>query len=135
MSRIPAVRAVSGDTPYVVTLSDATHEWLSDEPQEAGGGARGPAPHELLLSSLGACTAISLRMYANRKGWPLEQVTVELRFNPDGPAANGGSDIHRHIVLRGELSAEQHARLLEVANACPLHRVLLGEIRIATSLT
>ena len=73
-------------------------------------------------------------MYADRKHWPLRSVNVELLFNPDGkPAA--GTDIRRRIVLTGELSDEQRERLLQVANACPIHKVLSGEVRIATSLT
>jgi putative redox protein len=136
MSHVSAVSAVSADAPYAVTLSDdLTHQWLADEPAASGGGNRGPTPVHLLLSSLGACTAITLRMYAARKGWPLLGVEVALEFNPGGPAAAGGSDIRRRISLRGELSEEQRARLLQIANACPLHKVLSGAIRIATSLS
>jgi putative redox protein len=72
-------------------------------------------------------------MYASRKQWPLTGVQVELRFNPEGkPAA--GTDISRSITLQGELTAEQRERLLQVANACPIHKVLTGEVRIATHL-
>jgi putative redox protein len=128
------VTAVLGERPYVVTLSDGTHEWLGDEPLESGGANRGPTPHQLLLSGLGACTAITLRMYAARKGWALAGVTVELQLNPDGASAGGGAEIRRRITLRGELTAEQRERLLEVANACPVSRTLSGEIHTTTSL-
>jgi putative redox protein len=135
MSKTPEVRAVLGETRYVVTLSDGTHEWFGDEPLEAGGANRGPTAHQLLLSALGTCTAITLRMYADRKGWPLAGVTVDLAFNPDGPPApGGGAEIRRRVTLRGELSAEQRERLLQIANACPINKVLNGEIRTATSL-
>lgn len=135
MSHLSTVKAVSAGAPYAVTLTDdLTHQWLADEPSEQGGGNRGPGPHRLLLSSLGACTAITLRMYAARKRWPLQAVEVELRFNPDGAPADGSSDIRRRITLRGELTAEQHERLLQIANACPIHKVLVGEVRITTSL-
>ena len=134
MSKTAAVTVVNGETPYVVTLSDGTHQWLADEPLEAGGGNRGPTPHQLVLSGLGACTAITLRMYAQRKRWPLTGVTVELQLNPDGPPAGGGSEIRRRITLRGDLTDEQRERLLQVANACPVNKTLLGEIRTATSL-
>lgn len=135
MSGTGTIRAVTLDTPYTVTLSDERgHQWLGDEPGEAGGADRGPAPHQLLLSSLGACTAITLRMYAERKGWPLAGVTVELQFNPDGEPPAGGSDIRRRITLNGPLSEAQRERLLEIANKCPLHKVLSGEVRIASSL-
>lgn len=135
MSERPTVRAVTADARYTVTLSDEHgHEWLGDEPIEAGGADRGPTPHNLLLSSLGACTAITVRMYADRKGWPLAGLTVDFKFNPDGPAPAGGTEIRRRITLRGELSAEQRERLLEIANKCPIHKVLTGGIRIASSL-
>ena len=128
------VWASSGGTPYEVSLTDELgHRWSGDEPAELGGGNTGPTPHHLLLSALGACTAITVRMYAARKGWKLEGIDVELAFNPDGkPPA--GSDIRRTIALQGALDEAQRERLLQVANACPIHKVLSGEIRIATGL-
>jgi putative redox protein len=135
MSTAPHVTAVSAAAPYAVTLEDAAgHRWLADEPAAAGGADTGPGPHALLLGSLGACTAISVRMYAARKGWPLTSVRVELTFNPDGPPAGGGSEIRRHLTLHGELSGEQREKLYEIANKCPIHRVLTGEVRIHSTL-
>jgi putative redox protein len=134
MSEVLKVRASSADAPYKVSLADDDgHQWLADEPVEAGGGNSGPNPKQLLLSSLGACTAITLRMYAARKQWPLEGVEVELEFNPDGAPASG-TDIRRSIVVHGALTDEQRERLLQIANACPIHKVLSGEIRIESSL-
>jgi putative redox protein len=134
MGAVSTVVASSGGAPFQVNLADdLEHQWLADEPAEVGGGNAGPTPQHLLLSSLGACTAITLRMYAARKQWPLTAVKVELTFNPDGKP-EAGTDIRRRIVLVGELSGEQRERLLQMANACPIHKVLSGEIRIATSL-
>ncbi|GAC1456549.1 MAG: OsmC family protein [Steroidobacteraceae bacterium] len=134
MNDVPTVNAASNGARYLVTLSAGTHEWPADEPAALGGADRGPTPHHLLLSALGACTAITLRMYAERKGWALQEVQVELQFNPEGKPAAGGSDIRRRITLHGVLDPQQRERLLQIANACPIHKVLSGPVRIATSL-
>lgn len=136
MSTTRVVTAVNGATPYIVALEDrGGHQWLADEPLEAGGGNQGPAPTALLLSSLGACTAMTVRIYAARHDWPLSGVEVQLEFNPAGAPADGGNHISRAITLRGELSPAQRERLLEVANKCPIHRILTGKIHIESSLT
>lgn len=134
MSSVTSVKASIGSTAYTVTLTDESHQWLADEPHELQGANAGPSPNHLLLSSLGACTAITLKMYAVRKQWPLTDVDVALQFNPNGTAAAGTSNIQRTITLHGDLSEEQRARLLQIANACPIHKVLTGEIHIATAL-
>jgi putative redox protein len=135
MSNSPHVIAVSAAAPYAVTLEDTTgHHWLADEPLAVGGSDTGPGPHALLLSSLGACTSIPLRMYAQRKGWSLTSVKVDLTFNPDGPPAGGGSEIRRHLTLHGDLSGDQREKLLEIANKCPIHRVLTDGVHISTTL-
>lgn len=129
-----SVRASTGSAPYAVDFTDDQgNSWRADEPVEDGGANTGPAPHRLLLSALGACTAITMQMYAARKQWPLRHVEVALQFNPDGTPASG-NDITRVITLEGELDDEQRERLLQIANKCPIHKVLTGEVRIASQL-
>ena len=128
------VSVVSKTNPWQIEASDGEHRWLGDELASNGGGDTGPTPTQLLLSSLGACTAITLRMYAARKAWPLERVEVQLRHNPNGKPADGATEISRQVTLVGKLDAAQRERLLQIANACPVHKILTGGIRIATGL-
>ena len=126
MSDPGAITARIGDTPYQVTLGDGTHEWASDEPVALGGANTAPDPTQILVSALGACTSITLKMYAGRKEWPLEEVHVTLTMTQD----NAGTHIQRHIEVSGDLTDEQRTRLLQIANACPVHRIMSGEISI-----
>ncbi len=116
---------------FATELKLGPHRGLADEPVDLGGGDSGPTPDEIALSALGACTAITLRMYAQRKQWPLEQVEVELAFLERGKER---SVIERRVHLLGPLDDEQRARLLQIANACPVHRLLTGEVEIPTVL-
>lgn len=134
MSTLPTVKATLEDIPYVVAfVDDLGHTWTADEPPEVGGGNTAPTPDRLILAGLGACTAITLKMVAARRQIPLTGIEVELQLNPDGKP-EAGNDIVRRITLRGDLDEEQRAQLLKVANACPMHKLLTGEIRIQTEL-
>lgn len=134
MSADPNVTVVTEATPYKITASDGHHQWSGDEPKEAGGGDVGPSPVTLLLSSLGACTAITLKMYAAHKKWDLQKVEVRLAINPEGKPEDGSTRMDRHITVSGDLTEEQRMRLLEIANKCPVHKILTGTIKIGTDL-
>lgn len=122
------------DIPYQVRLSDGQHHWLADEPAAVGGGDSAPAPTDLVLSGLGACTAITVIMYARRKGWPLQAVDVSLDISKGATPADG-SRITRQVRLEGPLDEASRERLLQVANACPVHKLLSNPIHIDTTLT
>jgi putative redox protein len=115
---------------YAVRIEAGRHVLVADEPTALGGKDSGAAPYELLLSALGACTAITLRMYAQRKGWPLEGVAVELHYRKEGDAAS----IERVLSLDGALAGEQRDRLAEIAERTPVTLTLKGGVEIRTEL-
>ncbi|WP_152223708.1 OsmC family protein [Pseudomonas sp. SCB32] len=127
----PTLHASYAGVAFQVKLTDGEHAWLGDVPAALGGGDSGPTPHQLLLSALGACTSITVAMYAQRKGLPLDAIDVELSVLQERP---GHTEIGRDIQLSGVLTDEQRARLLEIANACPIHKLLSGEILITSQL-
>src|SRR5204863_2365952 len=134
------VVTATGDGTYTQQVTTATHTLLVDEPVAVGGADAGPNPYELLLASLGTCTAMTLRMYADRKGIPLTRATVRLRHDRihAEDCANCETErgmisrISREITLEGELDADQRARLMAIADRCPVHRTLTSEIVIET---
>jgi len=115
--------------PFAQDIQIDGHRLRADEEAGKGGENTGPAPHELLLAALGSCTAMTLKVYAERKGWPLRDAQVTL----NGASTDGRLEITRHITLTGELDAEQRQRLLEIADKCPVHKTLAGEIAIVTT--
>jgi putative redox protein len=125
---------------YTQQITAGHHRLVSDEPRPIGDDA-GPPPYDLLLAGLGACTSMTVRMYADRKGWPLERVRVTLRHSrihakdcADCETTAGFVDhIDREIELSGDLDEDQRQRLLNIAERCPVHQTLTSEVRIATS--
>jgi putative redox protein len=134
------VVAENGDGPFGQTVTTGTHVLTADEPRPVGADT-GPSPYDLLLASLGACTSMTVRMYADRKGWPLERVSVQLRHSrihardcAECETTTGLLDrIERVIRFDGNLDADQRKRLLEIADKCPVHRTLHSEIVVNTT--
>jgi putative redox protein len=124
------VRARIGETDYAVALTAGRHSWTADEPPPLGGRDAGPAPYDLLLAGLGACTAITLRMYAKRKQWTVRSVFVDLRFIREGQQAR----IERDIMIEGDVTDEQRARMLEIAEKTPVTLTIKGGTSIQTQL-
>jgi putative redox protein len=103
---------------------------VADEPEDLGGTDTGPAPGEFLMISLASCTAITLRMYADRKKWPVERIKVEVNFEK----IDQKTIFKRDIALYGDLTEEQQQRLLHIANQCPVHKTLTQPIEITTQV-
>jgi putative redox protein len=148
-----AEQAFSDDTPtntvvvhetghgkFQQEITSGRHRLIADEPQGVGGLGSGLGPYDLLLAALGACTSMTLRLYADRKNIPLQRTSVRLHHGKiyatdcaECETREGMLDrIERVITLEGDLTAEQRARLMEIADKCPVHRTLKSEIDIRT---
>jgi putative redox protein len=125
-----AVKAEIGATPYAVSIEAGSHRLTADEPGKLGGQDAGPSPFGLLLSSLAACTAITLKMYAERKGWPLESLDVSLTFIRGEQADR----IERQLDPKGPLDDAQRARLADIAERTPVTLVIKSGVAINTRL-
>jgi putative redox protein len=124
------VGAAIGATPYAVAIEAGEHRLIADEPVKLGGQGKGPAPLDLLLSALGACTAATLKMYAEHKGWPLEGLDVALQFIRN----DQGDRIERRLRVKGPLDVAQRAKLADVAERTPVTLVVKNGVPIATEL-
>jgi putative redox protein len=125
---------------FAQQIAVGPHRLHGDEPESVGGTGTGPSPYDFLLAALGSCTSMTVGMYARRKNWPLERVTVWLRhskiYAADCSECETKEDmldrIERDVRFDGPLTLEQRSRLLEIANKCPVHRTLTSEINIQT---
>ena len=132
--------ARTGSVGYRTDVQINGYSLIADEPTTVGGTGLGPTPYGILLAALGSCTAMTLRMYASRKGWPLESVIVRLRDTPPhmkdcvdcATSAVGVRNIDRIVELNGDLSPEQRTRLLQIADRCPVTQTLTRGIQIRT---
>ncbi len=132
----------TGRSRYHTRILAGGHTLVADEPQSAGGTDMGPTPFGLLMAALGACTTITLRMYADRKEWPLEEIGVRLRHRrlpaQEAPVSEHGvpklDEINQTLELIGPLDARQRQRLFEIGQRCPVHRALHSGVNLATEL-
>jgi putative redox protein len=128
---------------FLRQISTDDHAWVADEPKKVGGENLGPDPYEHLLAALGACTSMTIRMYANHKKMPLDDVDITLSHSrehskdcDDCDEPNARIDVlSRSVTLRGDLSDAQRTRLLQIADRCPVHKTLEGELQIRTQLS
>ena len=141
---VPGVRvAEAGEGRFAQLVQAGRHRLRADEPAAVGGDDSGPNPYDLLLAALGACTSMTVRMYAEQKKWPLRRVSVELKHDKVHAAdcaecetREGRIDkIERVLTLEGELDDAQRQRLLEIAGKCPVHRTLHSEVWVPTRLS
>ncbi|MFV2090906.1 MAG: alpha/beta fold hydrolase [Pseudomonadales bacterium] len=133
-----------GNHKFLRDIHSDDHYWLADEPKRVGGDNLGPDPYEHLLAALGACTSMTIRMYANHKSWPLEDVAVHLTHSreyvrdcEDCEAPDSGTRLEvlrRYVSLEGPLDEAQRQRLMEIADRCPVHRSLQGRLKIETGV-
>ena len=131
------------DETYTTTLTAGKHELLADEPENVDGGQdQGPDPYDYLLMALGSCTVMTIKMYVRRKGWEIDDVYMELRHNKRHAEDCDNCDdpkskidiIEKEVIVEGDLSDKQVEKILDISKKCPVHRTLLGDITIESSI-
>jgi putative redox protein len=134
MSTETKVQASIGRETYKTQINIREHHLIGDEMMDNGGKDLGPTSSELVLAGFATCTASTLRMYADRKGWPVEKIFVELTLVKEKTNEGLSSNIFRAIRIEGNIDDEQKQRMLEIAEKCPVHRMLTNPIRIKTQI-
>ena len=135
MSEDRKVTVELGSTGFKSTVTIGNHALIADEPESVGGTDMGPSPYELLASGLGACTVMTIRMYANIKKWDLKGVTVDVTHRKE-EAEDGKSKVDvfsREIKFIGDFDEKQHERMLIIADKCPVHKTLSASSKIETT--
>ena len=132
------------DETFTTTLTAGDHELIADEPESVdGGNDQGPDPYDYLLMSLGSCTVMTIKMYVSRKDWALEDVYMELRHskrhdedcdNCEDPDSKIDV-IEKEVIVEGDLSDDQLDKILDISKKCPVHRTLIGDMTIESSIT
>jgi len=134
MDTTTKIHASIGLEPYTTRVSMRGHVITGDETHEKGGKDMGPTPTELVLSGLAVCTAYTLKMYADRKEWPVERINVHISIHTDKhPDGTQTAHMERTIQFEGLLTDEQKERMMQIAEKCPIHKLLTNEIEISTS--
>ena len=123
-----------GSVNYACTISDGHHEWLIDEPVENGGNDIAHSPYDALLASLGTCSAITMKMYAQRKGWQVEDIEIKLSLTSQTIAGKRQTLFTRNILVKGNLNSEQLIRLEQIVTVCPISKILEGDITMETGI-
>ncbi len=132
MSKDISVRL--GNINYACTVSDGRHEWMIDEPVENGGNDIAHDPYSALLASIGSCSAITIKMYAQRKGWPVDDIEIKMSLATQTIGGKRKSVFTRNIFVKGNLSREQLTRLEQIATVCPVSKILEGDIIVETGI-
>lgn len=128
------VSVIIGKEKYTTEINFDKHTIIADEPKELGGQDKGFSPTPLLLSSLGTCKAMTMRMYADRKNWPLDKVEVRLSSEVKKSEQQQTTYIRCHITLSGDLTPEQKQRIYKIADKCPIHSILTNPITIESNM-
>jgi putative redox protein len=132
MSKEISVRL--GNINYACIVSDGRHEWMLDEPVDNGGSDIAHDPYSALLASIGSCSAITMKMYAQRKGWQVEDIEIKMSLATQTIAGKKHSVFTRSVYVKGNLDNDQLMRLKQIVTVCPVSKILEGEIKVETIL-